>query len=127
MTPVLKFTDVRIFPRGAAAPAPGPSAQPPPEPIARFRETEIEIDAFDSVRTGSLRARLLRITGAALTLTRVAADGTVGSGYELARGLSAFSVPQLARTGESLLVAWPVVADGERGLASALLPAAALD
>lgn len=65
--------------------------------------------------------------GAALTLTRVATDGSVRSAYELARGLPSLSVPQLVRAGEFLLVAWPVLADGERGLASALLPIAALD
>ncbi len=65
--------------------------------------------------------------GAMLTLTRVTRDGAVGPAYELARGLSAFSVPQLTRAGDSLLVSWPVHSDGDRGIASALLPAGALD
>ena len=61
---------------------------------------------------------------AEINIVRVDAGGKVGEPVVLARGqsISGFSVPQLTRVGERLLMAWTAEIDGEAGIQAAFIP-----
>ncbi len=63
--------------------------------------------------------------GAELLLTRVSSSGNMTTPHVLkaAADVFAFSVPQLSRVGDNLIVAWTTEKDGEFGVASAIVPA----
>lgn len=79
------------------------------------------------LKDGDLAISWLRSTGtggAELLLTEVTASGVVAAPYVLkeAADVFAFSVPQLTRDGDHLIVAWTTEKDGTFGIASALVP-----
>jgi hypothetical protein len=73
----------------------------------------------------------LRASGggaAELQIVRVAQDGTVGARHVVteAADVFAFSVPQLSRIDDRLVVAWTTEIDGVYGIGSATVPTSIL-
>jgi hypothetical protein len=81
---------------------------------------------------GDLALSWLRSTGlggAHVLLKRISRNGVQSEDFILdeAADVFAFSVPQITRDGDNLLVAWTTEIEGTYGVASALVPTAVLD